>query len=63
MTVPTLGSVARMAVTAFGGWFAVEKMGLGLEGVFGAMAVGMAVYGCLIAGSLLVAPWRSKRRT
>ena len=30
-------------------------------GVFAAMAVGMVVYGCVIAGSLVVAPWRSMR--
>ena len=60
MAVPTMGSVARMAVTTFGGWFAVDKMGLGLEGVFVAIAMGMAAYGCLIAGSLLIMPWRAK---
>jgi hypothetical protein len=51
----------RVAVATAGGWFAVEKMDLGLDGVFMAMAVGMAVYGCAIAGSLYIAPWRSRR--
>ncbi|MDI1287149.1 MAG: MATE family efflux transporter [Reyranella sp.] len=61
MTVPVAAGLVRMAIATSGGWFAVEIMGMGLEGVFAAMAVGMAVYGCLIAGSLLVAPWRSMR--
>jgi hypothetical protein len=35
-------------------------MGLGLDGVFLAIAAGLTVYGCLIAGSLLVRPWRAR---
>lgn len=61
MTMPVAAGLVRVAVATAGGWFAVEKLGMGLDGVFAAMAVGMAVYGCLIAGSLLVAPWRSMR--
>ena len=61
MTMPVAAGLVRVAVATAGGWFAVEKLGMGLDGVFAAMAVGMVVYGCLIAGSLLVAPWRSMR--
>jgi Na+-driven multidrug efflux pump len=61
MTAPFVAGIARMAIATTGGWFAVEKMGLGLDGVFAAIALGMAVYGCLIAGPLLVAPWGSKQ--
>ena len=61
MTVPVAAGLVRVAVATAGGWFAVEKLGMGLDGVFAAMAVGMVVYGCLIAASLLVAPWRSIR--
>ena len=61
MTVPVAAGLVRVVVATAGGWFAVEKMGLGLDGVFAAMAVGMAVYGCAIAGLLLIAPWRSRR--
>ena len=61
MTVPVAAGLVRVAVATAGGWFAVEKLGMGLDGIFAAMAVGMAIYGCLIAGSLLVAPWRSMR--
>jgi len=60
MAVPTVAGVLRMAATIGAGWLAVEN-GLGLEGVFAAIAVGMAVYGGLMAGLLLLAPWRSPR--
>lgn len=62
MTVPLVAGIARLVVATAGGWFAVEKMGMGLDGVFAAIAAGMAVYGCLIAGSLLAAPWGHRRR-
>lgn len=57
MALPTVAGVLRMAATIGGGWLAVEKFGLGLEGVFAAIAVGMAVYGGLMAGVLLLKPW------
>ena len=60
MTVPFMAGIARLIVTTTIGWLAVEKMGLGLDGLFTAIALGIAVYGCLIAGPLLVVPWRSK---
>ena len=47
-----------MATT--GGWIAVEKLGLGLDGVFTAIAVGMILFGVMIAGPLLVKPWGPK---
>jgi putative MATE family efflux protein len=62
MTVPVIASVSRLVVAAAGGWFAVEKMGLGLDGVFAAIAVSLVIYGFLIAGTLLLAPWRARRR-
>lgn len=61
MTVPLMASVTRMVVATAGGWLAVETLGMGLDGVFAAIAAGMAAYGCLIAGSLLAAPWGRRR--
>ena len=61
MTVPVIASVARLIAAAGGGWFAVEKLGLGLEGVFVAIAASLAIYGLLIAGALLLLPWKSRR--
>jgi putative MATE family efflux protein len=60
MTVPVMASVARLAIAAGGGWFATEHLSLGLFGVFGAIAASLIVYGGLIAGSLLLAPWRAE---
>ena len=60
MAVPVVAGVVRMVATILAGWLAVEKFDLGLEGVFAAIAVGMAVYGGLMAGLLLLTPWRSR---
>jgi Na+-driven multidrug efflux pump len=62
MVVPVFAGGVRMAATVVGGWFAVETLDLGLEGVFAAIAVGMAVYGGLMAGVLLLAPWRPREK-
>jgi len=62
MTAPLVAGIVRMVTATAGGWFAVEKMGLGLDGLFAAIAAGMVVYGCLIAGPLLIAPWGGRRR-
>ncbi|SEP21810.1 putative efflux protein, MATE family [Rhodospirillales bacterium URHD0017] len=62
MAAPVFAAALRMAATVVGGWIAVEELDLGLEGVFAAIAVGMAVYGGLMAGLLLVAPWRPRGR-
>jgi putative MATE family efflux protein len=61
MALPFTASFSRLIVAAAGGWFAIERLGLGLDGVFAAIAAGLAVYGCLIAGGLLVKPWRARR--
>jgi Na+-driven multidrug efflux pump len=60
MTAPLMASAVRLAITMVGSWFAVEQMGLGIEGVFAAIAAGLAAYGGAIAGPLMVRPWRSK---
>lgn len=61
MTVPVIASVVRLVVAAGGGWFASQRLGLGLDGVFVAIAASLALYGLLIGGALLVAPWRGRR--
>ncbi|MGE0284924.1 MAG: MATE family efflux transporter [Bradyrhizobium sp.] len=62
MMAPLMASFARMVTATIAGWIAVEKADLGLEGLFGAIALGMVVYGCWVAVSLLVRPWREKGR-
>lgn len=61
MTAPLMASFARMITATIAGWIVVEKTDLGLGGLFGAIALGMVVYGCWIPASLLVRPWREKR--
>lgn len=60
MTAPLLASVARMMTAIVAGWIVVEKTDLGLDGLFGAIALGIIVYGCWMAGCLLLRPWRAK---
>jgi putative MATE family efflux protein len=61
MTAPVVAGLTRMAIATLGGWLAVEHFGLGLNGVFGAIAVGIVAFGALIAGPLLIKPWTAKR--
>lgn len=61
MTAPVVAGLTRMAIATLGGWLAVEHFGLGLNGVFSAIAVGIVAFGALIAGPLLIKPWTAKR--
>jgi Na+-driven multidrug efflux pump len=60
MAPPVAGGIVRMLVATVGGWIAVQELGWGLDGVFMAIGASMAVYGCVIAGSLVVMPWKSR---
>jgi Na+-driven multidrug efflux pump len=61
MTTPLVAGVARLILATGGGWLASERLGLGLDGVFAAIAGAMLIYGLLIAVPLLVKPWGPKR--
>jgi Na+-driven multidrug efflux pump len=61
MTAPLVAGVSRLVLATSGGWFAAERLGLGLDGVFTAIAVAMIVYGLMVAVPLLVKPWGPKR--
>lgn len=61
MTTPLVAGVARLILATSGGWFAVERLGWGLDGVFTAIAGAMIVYGLSIVGPMLVKPWGPKR--
>src|SRR5882672_836537 len=61
MKAPFFAGTTRLIVATLGGWLAIERFGLGLDGVFTAIAVGMIVFGVLIAGPLLLKPWGPKR--
>jgi hypothetical protein len=60
MAVPFSASILRMIVATGCGWLAVEILGWGLDGVFAAVAASLVAYGGLIAGTLLVRPWRAR---
>lgn len=60
MAPPVAGGIVRMLVAIVGGWIAVDRLGWGPDGVFMAIGASMAVYGCVIAGSLGIAPWKSR---
>ena len=62
MKAPFFAGIARMIVATTGGWFAVDRLGLGLDGVFTAIAAGIILFGAMIAGPLLIKPWQPKRR-
>ena len=62
MKAPLFAGIARMIVATAGGWFAVERLGLGLDGVFTAIAAGIILFGAMIAGPLLIKPWQPKRQ-
>ena len=62
MTAPFLAGLARLFVATLGGWVTVEILGWGLPGVFTAIAVGMICFAVLIAGPLLIHPWRGRAR-
>jgi putative MATE family efflux protein len=60
MTAPLMASFARMITATIVGWIVVEKTDFGLDGLFGAIALGIVVYGCWFVASLLIRPWREK---
>ncbi|NDH63352.1 MAG: MATE family efflux transporter [Alphaproteobacteria bacterium] len=62
MTAPFLAGLARLFVATLGGWVTVEILGWGLPGVFTAIAAGMICFAVLIAGPLLIHPWRGRAR-
>jgi len=61
MTAPFVASMVRLIIATVGGWVTIEVLGWGLPGVFVAVAGGMIAFGGLIAGPLLVIPWRARR--
>jgi len=62
MAAPFLAGLAHLFVATLGGWVTVEILGWGLPGVFTAIAAGMICFAVLIAGPLLIHPWRGRAR-
>ncbi|MEJ2120031.1 MAG: MATE family efflux transporter [Alphaproteobacteria bacterium] len=55
---PVLGGLARMAVAVGGGFALASWSGLGLAGVFAAIAAGVLVYGVITAAAVKLTRWR-----
>jgi Na+-driven multidrug efflux pump len=61
MGVPVVAVLVRLAIAVGGGWLALE-LGHGLDAVFWATGIGLAVYGCVMGGALLFRPWQARVR-
>ena len=60
MLWPFVGGVGRLIIATAGGWLAVHY-GLGLDGLFSLVAVGMVVFGGTIVAAFWLDPWRARR--
>ena len=61
MRWPFAAAIARIACAAGGGALAAGPLGLGLPGVFGAVAAGLVSYGLLVAAGVQAKRWRAHR--
>lgn len=59
MGVPVAAVLVRLVVTVGGGWLAIE-LGQGLDALFWAMGIGLAAYGIVMGGMLLLRPWQAR---
>ena len=59
MGVPVAAVLVRLVIAVSGGWLAIE-LGHGLDSLFWAMGTGLAVYGTVMGGMLLLRPWQSR---
>lgn len=55
---PVAAGAGRMAVSVIGGWAWIVYVDSSIEGIFGAIAAGMATYGICIALSVYLGAWR-----
>jgi hypothetical protein len=53
---PVMGNLARLFIAAVGGWLAWWA-GAGMEGVFAFQALGLLVYGLLVAWAIRRGVW------
>lgn len=59
MLAPFLVGVTRMIVATLGGWLAV-RAGLGLDGLFTLVGLGIATFGGGLGLSLWLKPWQAR---
>jgi hypothetical protein len=57
MRWPTVGALCRLSIAAGGGWLLAHGLGMGLDGYFMAVALGITAFGAVIAGSVRPGVW------
>jgi Na+-driven multidrug efflux pump len=57
MRGPVLGALSRIAIAAGGGWLLANVAGMGLDGYFFAVALGVTAFGAIIAASVRPGVW------
>jgi len=55
---PVAAGLSRLAIAVGGGWLLADAMGLGMEGQFLAVALGVTAYGVLAASAVRPGVWR-----
>jgi Na+-driven multidrug efflux pump len=58
MLWPLVGSVARLAIVALGGWLCLQVWQTPASGFFVVVAVSLAVYGLTIAAAIQLGSWK-----
>jgi putative MATE family efflux protein len=58
---PIVASATRLLVAGAGGWLAM-RAGVGLSGLFVVMAAALLLFGCIVAGALVLGAWTPARR-
>ena len=59
---PLVAGFARLVLAGAGGWLAVNVLGIGLLGVFAAMALALLVFGAVNALAVRLGAWRGAGR-
>jgi Na+-driven multidrug efflux pump len=58
---PTCGALARISLAAGGGYLLANVAGMGLDGFFLAVALGLTAYGAITAASVRPGVWRERQ--
>jgi Na+-driven multidrug efflux pump len=57
MRGPVLGALSRISIAVGGGWVLAHAFGMGLDGYFLAVALGITTFGAVIAASVRRGVW------
>jgi Na+-driven multidrug efflux pump len=62
MRGPVVAALSRISIAAGGGWLLAHGLGMGLDGYFLAVALGITAYGAVTAASVRPGVWPGKAR-